>query len=112
MISLPTLKIAQGEPFAYQARVTGQSWVGYTGTAIFRPKRGSLQADPIVTIAVTGDATGLMTFSLTTAQTALFPALAGRGPQVTAQFEITMKSGADAKKYRGGVQVAETIAAG
>jgi hypothetical protein len=122
MIILPPIRIAQGEPFAYQARVTGQSWLGYSGQAVFRLKRrvrrtafnwngyGYLsQTDPIVSVAVTGDATGLMSFSLTAAQALRFPSLPRRGSFVTAQGEITMGNGADQRKYQFDVAVSEAL---
>ena len=122
MIILPPVKVAQGEPFAYSARVTGQSWAGYTGQVVFRTKRRTNRTafnwngygylgtlDPIATATVTGDATGLMSFSLSLAQTLLFPSLPRTGSFVTAIGEITMGNGVDAKKYQFDVSVAQTL---
>lgn len=121
MIISPPVKVAQGEPFAYSARVDGQSWVGYTGSVIFRAKKkrrwprlywdySNLNSnDPLLTLTVTGDVTGLMQFSMTAAQSLLLPALPRRGYFATANFEITMTSGADVKKYQGSVSVAESL---
>ena len=117
MIYLPPAKITQGEPFAYSATLQGQSWVGYTGSIIFKRNAplsrryvdyGLLTDgnDPFLTVTVTGNSVGLMQFALTIAQTALFPALPRPRFFATARGEITMKSGADAQKFQLPISVA------
>lgn len=121
MILLPPIKIARGEPFAYEATVQGQNWTGYVGSVVFRRNWLVLRrhadfvtmnetADPFLTIPATGTSAGLMQFSLTAAQALLFPALPRVGYFSTARFEISMASGADVQKFQGRASVAETLA--
>ena len=80
------MKIAQGEPYGYDFTVEGQDWTGYAGTATFKrsPEGGQRlrwwitgAEEPILTVDVTADATGVIQIGLTSAETALFP---GAGP--------------------------------
>ena len=113
------MRITRGEPFAWTATVTGQDWTGYTGTVTFRrnrlrrllPDYGFLNAetDPILQTAVTGNASGVLSFSLTAAQTDLFPALNRMGWFAQARAEISMTNGTDVQKFQLRVSVAESF---
>ncbi len=120
-IYLPAMKVAQGEPFAYDFTVTGQSWTGYTGTATFKtaPQARSWRRvnstysetalEPIVSVTATGDSSGVVQFSLTGTQTALFPAQAKLGYRRQAVCEISMTNGADTQKFQCRVSVASAV---
>lgn len=120
-VFLPPMKIAQGEPFSYDVTVVGVSWTGYTGTATFRTKpqaRGFRRdattefgtvPEPIVSVSVTADSTGLIQFSLTAAQTATFPALPRVGYFRQAVCEISMTNGSDVQKFQASVSVASEL---
>lgn len=117
MIKLPAMKIAQGEPFAYDLTVSGQDWTGWTGTATFKasvkatyrrtPDR--IEQEPIITATVTPGALGLLEFSLTAAETADFPALERVGYFRQAICEIAMTGGSDVQKFQAPVLVAAEI---
>lgn len=120
MIYLPPAKITQGEPFAYSATLQGQSWTGYTGSVIFKRNYPVLRKysdygltlegnDPFLTVTVTGNSGGLMQFSLTIAQTLLFPALPRPRFFATARGQITMTNGSDAQKFQLPISVAGTL---
>ncbi len=117
---LPAMKVSQGEPFAYSRTITGQDWTGYTGTVKFKsaPKADWRRAtewpftetqEPFLTATVTGDAAGVLTFNLTAAQTALFPALPKLGFYRQAVAEIAMTNGPDVKIYQATVSTAAQI---
>jgi hypothetical protein len=119
IISAP-MRITRGEPFSWTATVVGQDWTGYTGTVTFRrngvrkmltPDYGfmSTETDPILTETVTGDAAGVLSFSLTAAQTDLFPALNRIGWFAQAKAEISMTDGSDVQKYQLRVSTAESF---
>lgn len=114
------MRITRGEPFAWTATVLGQNWTGYTGTVTFRrnrvrrmivPDYGFLtgEADPILTVPVTGSALGVLSFNLTAAQTDLFPALNRIGWFAQAKAEISMTNGTDVQKFQTRVSVAESF---
>jgi len=111
------IRLSQGEAFTYAATVVGQDWTGYTGTATFkaRPKAqwrivdGIAVQEPIVAVPVTGNALGVLTFTLTPAQTATFPALERIGYFHRAVCEISMSNGSDVRKYQARVSVAGSI---
>lgn len=103
MIQLPPMKIAQGEPFAYDFTVQGQDWTGWTGTATFKR---SLKAVTGSKVSVTADAAGLIQIGLTAAQTAEFPALDRQGYFKQAVCEVSMTNGTDVQKYQARVLVA------
>lgn len=119
MIIIPVpMKIAQGEPYSYDFTVEGQSWTGYTGTAKFKraPKAVTKgdpwfvgEEEPILEVAVTGDAAGLIQMGLTAAQTATLPALPVIGFRKTAVCEVSMTNGADVQKFQVRVLVAAQI---
>lgn len=106
MILLPPVKITQGEPFTSSFTVTGQSWTGYTGTVSYKTKPGG---ETIFDDTVTGNAMGEVTFSLTAAETLLFPALPVIGYRVTAVGQITMASAGDTQVFQFNVAVAGAI---
>jgi hypothetical protein len=114
------MQISQGEPFAYSHTITGQDWTGYTGTVAFKsaPKAQWLRgnewpfvdtAEPFATATVTGDAGGVLSFSLTAAQTGDFPALPRLGFYRQAVAEIEMTNGADVQIFQATVSVAGRI---
>lgn len=118
MIQLPPMKIAQGEPYAYEFTVQGQDWTGWTGTATFKRSvkavtsgnwRSETDVEPIVEVDVTADAAGLIQIGLTKAQTALFPALNRQGYFRQAMCQVTMVNGLDAQSYQARVLVAAGI---
>lgn len=115
MIQLPPMKIAQGEPYGYDFTVQGQDWTGYTGTATFKRSLKAVtgsywwvtaEQEPIVTVDVTADSTGLIQIGLTAAQTADFPALDRQGYFRQAVCQVTMTSGADVQTFQARVLVA------
>lgn len=67
------------------------------------------EADPILTATVTGSALGVLSFSLTAAQTDLFPALNRIGWFAQAKAEISMTNGSDVQKYQMRVSVADSF---
>ena len=115
------MRITRGEPFSWSATVTGQDWTGYTGTVTFRSNRPvrrmltpdygfTAEADPILTAVVTGSALGVLSFSLTAAETDLFPALDRMGWFAQAKAEISMTDGTDVAKYQTRVSTAQAFA--
>lgn len=115
MIQLPPMKIAQGEPFGYDFTVEGQNWNGYIGTATFKRSLKAAtgvnwwlttQEEPIVTVSVVADATGLVQIALTKTQTADFPTLDRQGYFRQAVCQVTMTSGADVQTFQARVLVA------
>lgn len=115
MIQLPPMKIAQGEPFGYDFTVEGKNWTGYTGTATFKRSLKAVagvnwwlttQEEPIVTVSVVADATGLVQIALTKTQTADFPTLDRQGYFRQAVCQVTMTSGADVQTFQARVLVA------
>ena len=115
------MRITRGEPFSWSATVTGQDWTGYTGTVTFRSNRPvrrmmtpdygfTAEADPILTATVTGSALGVLSFSLTAAETDLFPALDRMGWFAQAKAEISMTDGTDVAKYQTRVSTAQAFA--
>jgi len=119
MIRLPAMKIAQGEPFSYEMTVVSQVWTGWTGTASFKiaPKSlyrvdtssGLISSDPFLTVSVSADALGVVQFSLTSTETATFPALPVLGYRRQAVCEISMTNGTDVQKFQAAVLVAAQI---
>jgi hypothetical protein len=119
MIQLPPMKIAQGEPFAYDVTVTGQDWSNYTGTATFKtaPKAPTRriwwdeEREPIIQVTATGDADGLIQFGLSATETATFPALERLGYFHRAVCEIAMTNAAtgDVQRFQARVSVAAQI---
>lgn len=112
------MKIGQGEPYAYDFTVEGQSWTGYTGTATFKRQMKAVtkgdpwfdgQEEPFLVVSVTGNSAGLIQMGLTAAQTALFPALAVQGYRKTAVCEFSMTNGVDVQKFQTRVLVAASI---
>jgi hypothetical protein len=118
---LPPLKIAQGEAFGYSATVVGQDWTGFTGVAVFKskPQASTFRrigtdvdetlAEPILSVTVTGDNAGELSFALTGAQSALLPALPRIGYFHTCAMQITMTSGADVQRFQARVSVAGAL---
>jgi hypothetical protein len=115
------MRITRGEPFSWTATVVGQDFSTYTGTITFRSNRKrrmltpdygftTIDQDPILTEAVTGDAVGVLSFSLTAAQTDLFPTLDRIGWYANAKAEISMTDGSDVQKYQIRVSTAESFA--
>jgi hypothetical protein len=117
MDRLPPIKIAQGEPFAYDVTVVGQDWTGWTGTATFKTKPqaqwrtvlADYVQEPILQVEALGDAGGLLQVGLSAAQTDLLPALPRLGYFRTCVMEISMTDGTDVKKYQANVSVATAI---
>lgn len=118
MIQLPPMKIAQGEPFAYDFTVQGQDWTGYNGTATFKRSVKAVtsgnwwsdeQVEPIVMVTVDADAAGLIQIGLTPTQTALFPALNRQGYFRQAMCQVTMTDGADVQSFQSRVMVAASV---
>ena len=112
------MKIAQGEPFAYDFTVQGQDWTGWTGTATFKRSvkavtSGNLlcetDVEPIVAVDVTADAAGLIQIGLTATQTALFPALPRQGYFRQAVCEVSMTDGTDVQAFQARVLVAASM---
>ena len=68
------------------------------------------EADPILTATVTGSALGVLSFSLTAAETDLFPALDRMGWFAQAKAEISMTDGTDVAKYQTRVSTAQAFA--
>lgn len=115
MIQLPPMKIAKGEPYGYDFTVEGQDWTGYAGTATFKRSLKAVNGsrwwitgaeEPILTVDVTADATGVIQIGLTAAETALFPALDRQGYFRQAVCQVTMTSGADVQTFQARVLVA------
>lgn len=117
---LPSMKIAQGEPFSYDVTVTGQDWTDYTGTATFKaaPKStirraadGSTAQEPILSVDVTADAAGLIQIGLSATQTATFPALPRLGffRQAVCEIAMTNASTGDVQRFQAPVSVAAQI---
>ncbi len=115
------MRITRGEPFSWSATVVGQDWTGYTGTITFRsnskrrmltPDYGftTIEQDPILTETVTGNGSGVLSFSLTAAQTDLFPTLDRIGWFSQAKAEISMTDGTDVQKFQVRVSTAESFA--
>ena len=109
------MKIAQGEPWGYDFTVEGR--IGPATPARPRSKRSlkavtgyrwwiDNQSEPIVTVSVVADASGLIQIALTAAQTADFPALDRRGYFRQAVCQVTMTSGADVQRFQARVLVA------
>jgi hypothetical protein len=119
IISAP-MRITRGEPYSWTATVVGQDWTGYTGTVTFR-RNSTLprtidasglvgeETDTILTATVTGDAAGVISFSLTAADTLLFPALDRMGWFAQAKAEINMTDGSDVQKFQLRVSTAESF---
>ena len=116
IISAP-MRITRGEPFNWTATVVGQDWTGYTGTVTFRrnvrrrmtvPEFYPDEADPILVKTVAGTALGVLSFSLTAADTDLFPALERMGWFAQGKAEISMTNGTDVQKFQVRVSVAES----
>lgn len=112
MTPLPPMKIAQGEPYAYDFTVQGQDWTGWTGTATFKrapqaETRSNVWFDdavePILTVDVVLDALGVVQMALTAAQTATFPAFPKLGFYRTAVCEFSMTDGTDVQKFQNRV---------
>jgi hypothetical protein len=117
IVSAP-MRVTRGEPVSWAATVTGQDWTGYTGTVTFRRNRVlrafqpdygiyTTESDPIVTATVTGNGAGVMSFSLTAAETDLFPSLPRIGWFSQAKAEIEMTDGSDVQKFQIRVSVAD-----
>lgn len=117
---LPPMRISQGSSFPYDVTVTGQDWTGWTGTATFKTKPKAMYRrayewplgdtqEPILTVAVTADATGLIQMGLTAAQTALLPALPVLGYRKTCVCEISMTDGTDVQKFQANVSVSASL---
>lgn len=117
IISAP-MRISRGEPYAWTATVVGQDWTGYTGLVTFRRNNRLPRAtddvwdeasDVILTETVTGDAVGVLSFSLTAAETLLFPALERMGWFAQGKAEINMTNGTDVQKFQIRVSTADTF---
>lgn len=114
MIQLPPMKIAQGESYAYDFTVQGQSWTGYTGTATFKRTLKAAtgvnwltdESEPILTVSVAADSTGLIQIGLSAAQTTTFPALDRQGYFKQAVCQVTMTNGVDVQIFQARVLVA------
>ena len=105
MILLPAIKVTQGDAFSSSFTVTGQDWTGYTGAVIYRT---APQGEDILDTTCTGDALGEVTFSLTAAQTADFPAAAKVGYRKVGVYQIRM-TGTDTQTFQGDLMVAGAI---
>lgn len=106
---LPSMKLAQGEAFAYDVTVTGQDWTGYTGTATFKAKPQA--TDTILTVAAIGDAAGLVQVGISAAETAQLPALPRLGWFRTCTCEIVMENATtgDVQRFQLPVSVASKL---
>lgn len=100
---LPPIKVTQGQPFAYEMTVTGQDWTGITGTVTIKEIPGG---DELVEKAVTATALGVVSFSLTAAETLLLTALPVLGYRATGVFQIAMSDG---QLFQGNVGVAGVV---
>lgn len=118
MQQLPPMKIAQGEPYAYDFTVQGQDWTGWTGTATFkRAPQAETRSnvwfadaeEPILTVSVVLDALGGVQMALTATQTATFPAFPKLGFYRTAVCEFSMTNGTDVQRFQSRVLVATQI---
>lgn len=102
---LPAIKVTQGEAFSSSFTLEGQDWTGYTGAVTYKT---APQGDLILETTCSGDALGEVTFSLTAAQTAEFPALAVVGFRRVGVYQVRM-TGADVFTFQGNLFVAGAI---
>ena len=100
---LGVIRITQGRAFDYEATVQGQDWTGITGVATFKEVPGG---DVLLTETVTGDALGVLSFSLSAVDTAELPAQGTLGYRATCIFQIVMSDG---QLFQGNVGVAGLI---
>jgi hypothetical protein len=108
MNRLPTIRIAQGEPFASSFTLTGQDWTGYTGVVTYKK---APQGKLILETDATGDALGEVAFSLTAAETALFPAFPVIGDRKVGVYQVrmTQASPEDVQTFQGDLHVASAV---
>ncbi len=106
MNRLPAIKITQGEPFSSSFTVTGQDWTGYTGAVVYKK---APQGEEILATDATGDALGEVSFDLTAAETALFPAFEVIGYRKVGVYQVRMTGGADVQTYQGDLHVASAV---
>ncbi len=103
---LAPIKVTQGEPFSSTFTLTGQDWTGYTGTVTYKK---APQGDLIVETAATGDALGVVTFALTAAQTAEFPAKAALGFRKVGVYQVRLSNGSDVQTFQENLFVAGAV---
>ena len=103
---LPAIKVTQGEPFASSFTLQGQDWTGYTGTVAYKTMP---QGELILETTCSGDALGEVTFNLTAAQTALFPAYPKLRFMKVGVYEVRMTNGTNAFTFQKDLMVAGRI---
>ena len=103
---LAPIKVTQGEPFSSTFTLTGQDWTGYTGTVTYKT---APQGDLILETAATGDAAGLVSYALTAAETALFPAKAVIGFRKVGVYQVRMTNGSDVQTFQENLFVAGAV---
>lgn len=106
MIRLPAIKVTQGEAFSGTFTVTGQDWTGYTGTVLYKK---APQGVLILETAATGDAAGVVDFSLTPAETDAFPAFPVIGSRKVGVYQVRMTNGTDVQTFQGDLHVASAV---
>jgi hypothetical protein len=100
---LPPVQITQNRAFVYEATVAGQDWTGIPGTVTIKDYPSG---ETLLEKAVTGNASGALSFSLTQAETNEFPALPVLGFRHVGVFQIAMSDG---QLFQGNVGVAGLV---
>lgn len=107
MTPLIPLRIAIGEPFAFQFTVQGQDWTGYTGTATF--KDAPKDEDAFVTVTATGNSAGLIQIALTADQTLSLPSLPRLGYHKQGVYQVRMTGAGDVQTFQGTFGTAASV---
>jgi hypothetical protein len=107
MTPLVPLRIAIGEPFAFEFTVLGQDWTGYSGTATF--KATAKDEDAFVTVAATGNSAGLVQIALTADQTLLLPSLPRLGYFRQGVYQVRMAGAGDVQTFQGNFGTAASV---
>ncbi len=103
---LPAIKVTQGEAFSSSFTLQGQDWTGFTGAVTYKQ---APQGTEILETTCSGDALGEVTFSLTAAETAEFPAQAKVGFRKVGLYQVRMTNGADTFTFQGDLMLAGAI---
>lgn len=106
MIEIPPFKITQGQAATYTMTWTGQDLSAATGSVDFHAKYQDMTS--LFTVTPTMDADGLVTISVTAAQSALLPALPRRGFYHVGFFEIVI-DGPEDEVFQGELHVASAL---
>jgi hypothetical protein len=106
MIEIPTFRITQGVAATYTYRWTGKNLTGHTGAAAIKDEFGG---DLIDTATCILTALGDITFSVTAAESLLFPALEKSGYFPTAVMQLTVSGPTNNEVFQGVVAVAAAL---